>query len=296
MTRFRIAHLSDPHLGPLPRPPVLSLASKRVFGYINWQRNRRHALGADVLAALVNDMIRHTPDHICVTGDLVNIALPEEFENATAWLSDLGDPGIVSVIPGNHDAYVPGAKDRAARMWARWSCDAHRRGFPFARRRDGVLVIGVSTAIATPPFVARGKVGTKQARALANLLDANDDAFKVVMIHHPPDPSEARGRRGLADIGPVREVLAAGCADLVLHGHTHRAALHWLDTPRGRAAVLGVPSASSDGTHHPPGGYSLLDIDPDTHAVHLTRRTFDPERETVATIERIDLDLRPRAA
>ena len=37
---FRLAHISDVHLGPLPPVTYRQLASKRITGYINWQRNR----------------------------------------------------------------------------------------------------------------------------------------------------------------------------------------------------------------------------------------------------------------
>ena len=38
---FVLAHLSDPHLAPLPRPRPLELLSKRGLGYLNWLRKRR---------------------------------------------------------------------------------------------------------------------------------------------------------------------------------------------------------------------------------------------------------------
>ena len=38
---FLLAHLSDPHLAPLPKPHWSQLLNKRVTGYINWQRKRR---------------------------------------------------------------------------------------------------------------------------------------------------------------------------------------------------------------------------------------------------------------
>src|SRR5499427_5355441 len=40
MATFTLAHLSDPHLAPLPEPSASELAGKRVFGYLNWRRNR----------------------------------------------------------------------------------------------------------------------------------------------------------------------------------------------------------------------------------------------------------------
>ena len=37
---FTLAHLSDPHLPPLPQARLRDLAGKRVLGYLNWTRNR----------------------------------------------------------------------------------------------------------------------------------------------------------------------------------------------------------------------------------------------------------------
>ena len=44
---FRLAHLSDIHLGPLPELSFRELASKRVTGWYNWQRNRRRMMFGD---------------------------------------------------------------------------------------------------------------------------------------------------------------------------------------------------------------------------------------------------------
>ena len=49
---FRLAHLSDIHLGPLPEVSYRELASKRITGYINWQRNRKRAMFGDTLLNL----------------------------------------------------------------------------------------------------------------------------------------------------------------------------------------------------------------------------------------------------
>ena len=38
---FTLAHLSDPHLAPLPRPRLSELIGKRITGYLNWQLRRR---------------------------------------------------------------------------------------------------------------------------------------------------------------------------------------------------------------------------------------------------------------
>lgn len=289
MTRFRLAHLSDPHLGPVPRPPVLSLASKRAFGYANWVKNRRRALGSGVLERIVADVAAQSPDHIAVTGDLVNIALPEEFAAAAEWLAALGAPEDVTVVPGNHDAYVPGALPRALASWAPYMTSDTGGGLPLLRRRGPLAILGVSTAIATPPGWATGRVGAPQREALAALLDRCDDAVKVVLIHHPPDVTLSPGRRRLLDHAEVREVLAAGCADVVLHGHNHESSLAWIETPRGAAPLIGVPSASSDGTRHSLAGYALVDIDGRSGTIRLTRRGLASADGRVKTLETVEL-------
>ena len=73
-----LAHLSDPHIGPLPKPRPRDLIGKRLTGYLNWQR-RDKIHDMDVLTRLVADMHAHRPDHIMMTGDVMNIGLPAEF-------------------------------------------------------------------------------------------------------------------------------------------------------------------------------------------------------------------------
>ena len=84
---FVLAHLSDPHLGPLPPPRWRELLGKRATGFINWRRKRHLIHRGDVLARIVADLKAQAPDHIAVSGDLVNISLPGEYLPALAWLS-----------------------------------------------------------------------------------------------------------------------------------------------------------------------------------------------------------------
>ena len=100
MTAFTLAHLSDPHLPPLPEARWRDLAGKRALGYLNWTRNRHKIHRREVLDALVSDMQTQTPDHIAITGDLVNLALEAEFAPARAWLESIGASDRVTVVPG----------------------------------------------------------------------------------------------------------------------------------------------------------------------------------------------------
>src|SRR5580704_3333994 len=117
MAAFTLAHLSDPHLPPLPSPRLSELMGKRAFGYLNWTRNRHRYHRRDVLDVLVSDLQAQVPDHIAITGDLVNLALEAEFAPARAWLEDIGSPERVTVVPGNHDAYVRATRHRFTEAW-----------------------------------------------------------------------------------------------------------------------------------------------------------------------------------
>src|SRR3984885_8714430 len=117
MAAFTLAHLSDPHLPPLPAARWRDLAGKRALGYLNWQRNRRKFYRREVVDALMSDLQAQTPDHIAITGDLVNLALEAEFGPARAWLESVGTADRVTVVPGNHDAYVRATQDRFAQAW-----------------------------------------------------------------------------------------------------------------------------------------------------------------------------------
>ena len=262
---FTLAHLSDPHLAPLPRPSWLDLIGKRITGYINWQRRRRFIHDPAVLAALVDDLKRQAPDHIAVTGDIANIALPAEFRRGRDWLETLGSSRDVSFVPGNHDIYVAEAGAFAQRQWGAYmSDDEGAGGFPYLRRRGKVALIGVNSGAPTAPFLATGWIGTKQLAELSALLTMlkDEDVFRVVMIHHPPVTKAARHKR-LLDAPILKRIIAVHGADLVLHGHDHEHMINWLDGPNGtRVPAVGVPSASArPGADKHAAGYHLYRID-----------------------------------
>ena len=191
MSAFTLAHLSDPHLPPMPAARLRDLAGKRALGYLNWIRNRHKYHRRDVLDAIVSDMQAQAPDHIAVTGDLVNIALEAEFEPSRRWLESIGPPDRVSVVPGNHDAYVRATSDRFARAWASYLAgDQARDGagaFPLLRRRGPLALISLSSAVPTAPLMATGQLGRAQLDALDRLLAglSSEPAFRVLLIHHP---------------------------------------------------------------------------------------------------------------
>ncbi len=244
-----LAHLTDAHIGPLPRVMRRELMSKRITGYINFKVGRDRVHDMDVLARLVVDMLAHRPDHIAMTGDILNIGLQAEFPIARAWLETLGAPEQVSFSPGNHDAYVRSTLAHLTQTFAPYcrddgAPDAQRSHFPYMRVRHGVALIGLSTGVPTAPFIASGRLGSTQVEALGPVLDkaAELGLPRVIMMHHPPVKAAARG---LTDVRAFERILRKHGAELVLHGHNHRASVGYLEGPQGRAIpFVGAPSAS----------------------------------------------------
>jgi 3',5'-cyclic AMP phosphodiesterase CpdA len=285
---FTVAHLSDVHLAPLPKLAPLELLSKRGLGYINWLRKRRAIHRADILAALVADLKRHAPDHIAVTGDLVNLSLTNEFVPALAWLEQMGDPRGVTVVPGNHDAYVRAAAGFAERAWADYMSGDKGESFPFVRQRGAVALIGLSTALPTLPLAATGTLHGDQLARLGEVLAdlKREKAFRVVLIHHPPVAGANYFRR-LTNAGALRDVLREHGAELVLHGHHHEASLHWLPGPQARIPVAGVPSASgAPGHHDEPAGYNLYEIEGAWGAWRCTMVSYGWREGGIAEVSR----------
>jgi 3',5'-cyclic AMP phosphodiesterase CpdA len=223
MAAFTLAHLSDPHLPPLPVPRLAELAGKRALGYLNWMRNRRKVHRREVLDALVSDMRAQTPDHIAITGDLVNLALEAEFAPSRIWLEGVGAPDRVTVIPGNHDAYVRATRHRFAEAWGDYlSGDAAADGgvtFPLLRRRGPLALISLSSAVPTPPLMATGWLGRNQLDALERMLKrlSAEQVFRVLLIHHPLR-SDSRAKR-LTDSNELLALLRQHGVELILHGH-----------------------------------------------------------------------------
>jgi 3',5'-cyclic AMP phosphodiesterase CpdA len=288
--------------------------NKRGLGLINWYRKRHRHHRADVLESIVRDMRAQAPDHIAVTGDLVNISLDTEFVRAARWLDTVGEPTDVSLTPGNHDAYVRRVVRHAAQHWGEFmrgdphpnppphsptktgvdalSLGEGREGaFPFVRRRGPVAIVGLTTSLPTGPFMATGRLGGEQLARLAEILItlAREPVFRVVLIHHPPIPNRGHHLKRLIDAPIFRALLAEHGTELVLHGHNHAQQLMWLDGPKGRIPAVGVPSASAIvSTHDEPAAYNLYRIggEPGAWQCELVVRGLSFGREGITELNR----------
>ena len=257
---FTLAHLSDFHLSSRHKIKVRDLLNKRIFGYLKWRLHRRSEHSPGVLEALLGDLQITGPDHIVVTGDLTHLALPAEFLDARNILHSIGSPSKITVIPGNHDAYVRTGWNSTLGLLADYMVSDlsflsgqretnSQEIFPSLRIREFVALVGVSTARPCGLFLAVGTVGELQLRQLERILaeTGQQRLFRIVLLHHPPLPGMVSWRKRLTDSDALRLILARQGVELVLHGHAHRSSQGHLDTIAGEARTMGVTSATAPG-------------------------------------------------
>jgi 3',5'-cyclic AMP phosphodiesterase CpdA len=232
----------------------------------------------------VADLQAQRPDQIAISGDLVNLALEAEFAPALAWLESVGTPDRVTFVPGNHDAYVRATQDRFIENWGDYLrgdvASQDRAAFPFLRQRGPLALIGVSSAVPTPPLMATGWLGRAQRDALEQILArlSAGQHFRVLLIHHPLR-SDSRAKR-LTDSDELLALLKRYGVELILHGHDHVHSTMWFDGPNGPIPAIGVPSASAVAHgRYPDAAYNLFAIERDggTWRCEQTVRGIDQE-------------------
>ena len=252
-----LAHLSDPHFFSPTGSRFSDFLNKRLYGYLSWNRQRRYEHSDKVVTALIEDLQCRRPDQITVTGDLTHLGLPDEYRRAAEFLRLLGPPERVTVIPGNHDAYVASAWENGRNLWKPYLVGDHGQtsgekpeiSYPFIREQKDTVFIGLTSARPGLPFLATGTLGKTQLQRLEELLEeyGSRRQCRVILIHHPPLPKATGRRKRLTDANAFHALLRRCGAELVLHGHTHHSSTAFVETASGRVPVVGVASASAIG-------------------------------------------------
>lgn len=222
-----LAHLSDLHMLERDHHKRRGLARTRLQflstgAALNAEARLQRA------ARLLQLARRGGADHILLTGDLTEDGVDAQFEMlAEALHHSRVDPDCVTLLPGNHDAYVDfRAFDRALegplRAFRATSREGARTMLP------GAVIVPISTTIEGQWFtrsrgaIRRDDVG--RARRIAS-DPLNRDRAVVVAQHHPPSHHPVFAVEwfdGVDNVSVMRDLLYERARVHVLHGHTHR--------------------------------------------------------------------------
>ncbi len=289
---FRIAHVSDAHvLSPAGVQWSEMLFNKRITGYANTILRRGRVHRREYLEAVL-DAAAASADHVVVTGDITNLALESEYHEALALLERIARSVEVTVIPGNHDLYLPPIS-RDGRFPHHFSVflesdlpelavDVPAGAYPCVKLRGPVAIIALSSAVPRPPFISAGYLGHDQVRALESVLAHPEVARRVavILVHHPPVDTRPRPfqlRDGLVDAAALRTALAPLSHGLVLFGHLHARFRCELPTQSGSVDVVCASGAALD---HPDdairAGFNLYTIEGETRVATIEAHVIDP--------------------
>lgn len=245
---LRFLHTSDIHLLRLDGVGPWRYLNKRLTGRLNLAIKRGKKQDQSLFDRMIEQVEELSLDRFVVTGDLTNLALESEFELCVEKFETIPVP--ITVIPGNHDTYTRGAErtQRFEHYMGRYMDGERESGdYPFVQRFDDVALIGVSSAVATPPFDATGQCGAKQLARLRRMLTSlgEEGLARVVLVHHPPVDGLSKPKHALIDRSAFGEVIAAAGAELILHGHEHVNSEASLCGPDGPVPVHGIASGTS---------------------------------------------------
>lgn len=294
---LRIAHVSDLHvLSPAGVEWRKILFNKRITGYANLLLRRGRVYRPEYLQAVL-EAAAACADHVVVTGDITNLGLESEYNEARRLLNSVTRPAEVTVVPGNHDIYLASIQreHRFPLHFGRllvsdlpqYAVQTPAGPFPCVKLRGPVAIIALSSAVHRPPFVSSGNVGDAQLSALGKIL-AHPEVMRrtpVILIHHPPVDQRirlARLRDGLVDAASLLGTLAPLSRGLVLFGHLHVRVRCTLRTLPGALDVVCASGAALD--HADPSiraGFNLYEIDSDGAIANVRAYVLDPSGRTL---------------
>ena len=197
----------------------------------------------EAMEALIQD---RRYDVVAISGDLSQRARSGEFQRARAFIKHAERTSKVICIPGNHDVQwwkAPlglGDEREMFAVYRRYIDDdiepvLHVPGATFAGLNTSHGVVRQSLTWRVRDISIIGIIRRSQLERLRHLFAKSPPGdVRVVVMHHNPVKGELSQRHGLKDTKRALGAFAEMEVDLVLCGHDHQDAIHYIEhTKRG---------------------------------------------------------------
>ena len=223
-----IAQLTDLHL-------IEDSYAQRPFGprarlsYLSFGRRLDPSERRKRVADALGEVQARSVDHLLVTGDLTEDGHLEQFEVLAELLADSRIPAErITLVPGNHDAYIDGgafaqAMDGPLKAYAAASATGTALCFP------DMTIVPVSTAFHQSPLRSAGAIAPRELASLADIATDPRLAGRPLIFaqHHAPGSLFTPLHQWVDGLTEhmVLSDLFDRCPHLhVVHGHTHHEA------------------------------------------------------------------------
>lgn len=193
----------------------------------------------EAIEGLIDDQ---KPDVVAISGDVSQRARAGEFQRARAFIRRAGVAGAeVICVPGNHDVawwHAPLGLGNPAEMYKKYRayiCD----DIEPVLRIAGATLVGLNTSqgviretltwnvrdISIIGHLRRDQI----ERARAEFAASRSDDARIIVMHHNPVKGELSQRHGLKNTKSILGAFAEMHVDLVLCGHDHQEAVHYIE-------------------------------------------------------------------
>jgi 3',5'-cyclic AMP phosphodiesterase CpdA len=274
---FALIHVSDLHVHRLPRHPGLYF-SKRALGAANLVLRRGRRFPPARARALVAQLAALDWQHLLVTGDLTQLGTAAEFARARDLLAPLlaRGPRAVTVLPGNHDRYVPEPPGRGA-FEAHFGEYALSGALLTRQLTECWWLAAWDSAVPAPWNSAAGRVAPETLAATSAWLAGLPAGARVIVANHYPvffpPPHQYAAHHDLTNQEAVARWLLEHPVRLYLHGHIHH---NWVHTVAGAHDPLTCVNSASSTQRPRPRDRSAF------HRIVLEGTEFRIEPMTVA--------------
>ena len=248
MTTVSVFHVSDLHFG---RPAVPEQI--------------------DAIEQLIQD---RKFDVVAISGDLTQRARSGEFQRARAFIRDAERVSRTIVVPGNHDVKwwrAPLGFGDPARITENYRKYIDRDLEPVVRI-EGATLVGINTAQGvtrrTLTWNMRdisiiGDVRKSQIeQARMEFADSPADAARVIVMHHNPVRGELSQRHGLKNTKRILGAFADLGVDLVLCGHDHQEAVHYVEHTKKGTVISTAGTVSNRSRGGRPSSVNVITLAP----------------------------------
>jgi 3',5'-cyclic AMP phosphodiesterase CpdA len=251
---LRVFHVSDLHFG---RPFV-----------------------PEQIAAIEEHIARATYDVVAVSGDVSQRARLGEFQRAQVFLRDAGRVSRTICVPGNHDVRwwrAPlgvGDESQMYRGYRRFVDDELEP----VLHVPGATFVGLNTShgitLRTLTWNMRdlsviGDLRRSQLdRARREFERCPEGDARVVVMHHNPVKGDLSQRHGLKNTRRVLGSFADMGVDLVLCGHDHQEAVHYIEHTKKGTVISTAGTVSNRSRGGRPSSVNVIEITPATITVH----------------------------
>lgn len=263
----RVLHVSDLHFG---RPAV-----------------------PEQIEAIEEAIGRERFEVVAVSGDLSQRARAGEFQRASVFLRDARRYGETIVVPGNHDVHwwrAPlgvGDRDRVYETYRDYVSEVlepvlHVPGATFVGLNTSHGVTRRTLTWNVRDISILGDLTREQLEhARAVFADSREGDARIVVMHHNPVRGELSKRHGLKNTPKILGAFADMGVDLVLCGHDHQEAIHYVEHTRKGTIVSTAGTVSNRSRGGRPSSYNVItlsaaQIDVVTHVWSSEQKAFIP--------------------